>query len=322
MPGVAIGEEPDSDPDAHGADRDEGPCRRSRRRRRRLSAQAVRSRRAVRACPGVAATGQPRVGRRRAERPTARARRPADRSRRPPRVARHPRDRVLEDRVRAARAARAQRGDRARPLDDLRADLELRLRARLEEPRGVHRIRATQDRGRGRTSSRAHGTRESATRRGSVHREPPLADRARARCDRGCRRRSSWERSAIARPATGCTTRSTNPWPTRSDWSAFATDRPGEFDHLPDRGPLSVYDIQVLGPDGRDRGEQLRARIRTRRGAGRARRRESADERPEHDDRRRGVPSADRRAATVARSRSPARSTRRTACSTACGRAC
>lgn len=26
--------------------------------------------------------------------------------------------------------------------------------------------------------------------------------------------------------------------------------RPGEFDHIPDRGPLSVYDIQVLGPDG------------------------------------------------------------------------
>ena len=42
----------------------------------------------------------------------------------------------------------AQRRDRARPLDDLRPDLALRLRTRLEEPRRLHRLPAAQDRGR------------------------------------------------------------------------------------------------------------------------------------------------------------------------------
>jgi two-component system, OmpR family, response regulator MprA len=65
-------------------------------------------------------------------------------------VAGRRRDRSQQDRVRVARTAGPQRGDRARPHHHLRPHLALRLRPRLEEPRGLHRLPPAQDRGRGR----------------------------------------------------------------------------------------------------------------------------------------------------------------------------
>ena len=101
-----------------------------------------------------------------------RGRRPAPRRRGPPGVPRQPGDRAVEDRVRPARTAGAQQGHRARPLDDLRPDLALRLRARLEEPRGLHRLPPSQDRSS--TVSRGSSTRcaASATPPGSTGRRP------------------------------------------------------------------------------------------------------------------------------------------------------
>ena len=68
------------------------------------------------------------------------------------------------DRVRPARAVGAQLWDRPRPIDDLRADLGLRLRPRLEEPGRVHRLPAPQDRHRRPAAADPHRA------RGRVHR--------------------------------------------------------------------------------------------------------------------------------------------------------
>ena len=68
----------------------------------------------------------------------------------------------------AARTARPQRRDRPRPLDDLRADLELRLRPGLEEPRRVHRLPPAQDRGRREATTHPHRPRRRL--RGAIRR--------------------------------------------------------------------------------------------------------------------------------------------------------
>ena len=114
--------------------------------------------------------------RRRGRRRGAAARRPPGRDSRPAGHARRRRDRPQQDRVRAARAAGAQRRGRARPLHDLRPDLALRLRARIEEPGGLHRLPAAQDRGRRRRPTDPHRSRCGLRRAGGA-REPALEDR-------------------------------------------------------------------------------------------------------------------------------------------------
>ncbi len=108
-------------------------------------------------------------------------RRPAHRRRRPPRLATRRRARPDEDRVRPPRAARPQRRDRPRPLDDLRADLELRLRTGFEEPRRVHRLPPPQDRGRRAGTVDPHGTRRRLRR---PHRSASWRQRVRPRVRR------------------------------------------------------------------------------------------------------------------------------------------
>ena len=85
-----------------------------------------------------------------------------------------------------------QPGHRARPHDDLRAHLALRLRTGLEEPRRVHRLPASQDRGRRRSPASSTPCAVSGTRR----------ERASMSADGLCagRSRCRWRSSPSWRP--------------------------------------------------------------------------------------------------------------------------
>src|SRR5204863_3275238 len=91
--------------------------------------------------------------------PGAALRRPRARPERARGPARRPPHRADAHRVPVARAVPAPPAPGPDPLADLRARLGLRLRPLVELARGLRRLPAAQDRGRGRTAPAAHRAR-------------------------------------------------------------------------------------------------------------------------------------------------------------------
>ncbi len=133
---------PHPDPHADGPHRDPRPGVGPRCRRRRLPCQAVRHRRAPGPRPGAAAPcGLPHRAARGADRGG-----PARGRVRPAGLAQRARAGPHQDRVRPAPRAHPQRGHRAHALQPLRAGVAVRLRARLQDPRGLRELPAPQAR--------------------------------------------------------------------------------------------------------------------------------------------------------------------------------
>ena len=198
----------------------ERPRRRPRRRRRRLPRQAVRARGAARAAARAAAPHDRR--RRRA----ALVRRPHARSRHARGAPRRAGDRADAHRVPAARAVPAQPAAGAHPRRDLRPRVGLRLRPDLELARGLHRLPAPQDRGRGRAAPDPHGARRRV-RAPRDQRELPPAGHA---CSRPPRSRSR------SRPRPASSTSSSR-HQLLGEVDSSLVNRARDFEQHPGRGP-------------------------------------------------------------------------------------